>query len=108
MSLEEWADLHGEDYSKRKFFSALDWGRGDRTCMTIYCDYCEQPFEIKEDELDDWMVVDPVVALPRNRNPELDHVQQPSDPASGVVNLRGLQFRKHGASIIYREPLCSD
>ncbi len=60
MSLEEWADLHGEDYSKRKFFSALDWGRGDRTCMTIYCDYCEQPFEIKEDELDDWMVVDPV------------------------------------------------
>ena len=60
MSLEEWADLHGEDYPKRKFFSALDYGRGDRTCMTIYCDYCEQPFEIKEDELDDWIVLDPV------------------------------------------------
>ena len=59
MSLEEWADLHGEDYPKQKFFSALDYGRGDRTCMTIYCDYCEQPFEIKEDELDDWIVIDP-------------------------------------------------
>ena len=60
MSLEEWADLHGEDYPKQKFFSALDYGRGDRTCTTIYCDYCEQPFEIKEDELDDWIVIDPV------------------------------------------------
>lgn len=30
MSLEEWADLHGEDYPKGKFFSALDYGRGDR------------------------------------------------------------------------------
>ena len=60
MSLEEWADLHGEDYPKGKFFSALDYGRGDRTCTTIYCDYCEQPFEIKEDELDDWIVIDPV------------------------------------------------
>lgn len=60
MSLKDWADLHGEDYPKQKFFSALDYGRGDRTCMTIYCDYCEQPFEIKEDELDDWIVIDPV------------------------------------------------
>ena len=60
MSLEECADLHGEDYPKGKFFSAIDYGRGDRTCMTIYCDYCEQPFEIKEDELDDWIVIDPV------------------------------------------------
>lgn len=59
MSLQEWADLHGEDYPKGKFFSALDYGRGDRTCMTIYCDYCEQPFEIKEYELDDWIVIDP-------------------------------------------------
>lgn len=60
MSLEEWTDLHGEDYPKRKYFSALDFGRGDRTCMTIFCDYCNQQFEIKEDELDDWIVVDPV------------------------------------------------
>ena len=60
MSLEEWADLHGEDYPKQKFFSALDYGRGDRTCKTIFCDYCEQQFEIKEDELDDWIVIDPV------------------------------------------------
>lgn len=59
MSLEEWADLHGEDYPKQKFFSALDYGRGDRTCITIYCDYCNQPFEIKEDELDDWIILDP-------------------------------------------------
>ena len=60
MSLEEWADLHGEDYPRNRCFSALDFGRGDRTCMTIFCDYCEQPFEIKEDELDDWIVIDPV------------------------------------------------
>ena len=59
MSLEEWSDLHGEDYPKGKFFSALDYGRGDRTCMTIYCDYCEQSFEIKEDEFEDWIIVDP-------------------------------------------------
>jgi len=59
MSLEEWADLHGEDYPKGKFFSALDYGRGDRTSMTIYCDYCEQSFEIKEDEFEDWIIVDP-------------------------------------------------
>ena len=60
MSLEEWADLHGEDYPKGKFFSVLDYGRGDRTCITIYCDYCEQPFEINECEIDDWLVIDPV------------------------------------------------
>lgn len=59
MSLEGWADLHGEDYPKGKFFSALDYGRGDRTCITIYCDYCEQSFEIKEDEFEDWIIVDP-------------------------------------------------
>lgn len=59
MSLEEWSDLHGEDYQKQKLFSALDWGRGDRTCIRITCDYCEQQFEIKEDELDDWTVIDP-------------------------------------------------
>jgi hypothetical protein len=59
MSLEEWADLHGEDYPKGKFFSALDYGCGDRTSMTIYCDYCEQSFEIKEDEFEDWIIVDP-------------------------------------------------
>ena len=59
MSLEECSDLHGEDYPKGKFFSALDYGRGDRTCMTIYCDYCEQSMEIKEDEFEDWIIVDP-------------------------------------------------
>ena len=59
MSLKEWSDLHGEDYSKQKLFSALDWGRGDRTCIRITCDYCEKQFEIKEDELDDWTVIDP-------------------------------------------------
>ena len=59
MSLEEWADLHGEDYPRNRCFSALDFGRGDRTCITIYCDYCESPFEIKEDELDDWIIIDP-------------------------------------------------
>lgn len=27
--------------------------------MRIFCDYCEQPFEIKDDELDDWITLDP-------------------------------------------------
>ena len=27
--------------------------------MRIFCDYCQQPFEINEDELDDWITLDP-------------------------------------------------
>lgn len=27
--------------------------------MRIFCDYCQKPFEIKEDELDDWLTLDP-------------------------------------------------
>lgn len=49
MSLEEWADLHGEDYPKRKFFSALDWARGeDKTVRGIYCRNCDCIIEFSE------------------------------------------------------------
>ena len=27
--------------------------------MIIFCDYCEKQFEIKADELDDWITLDP-------------------------------------------------
>lgn len=27
--------------------------------MIIFCDFCEKSFEIKDDDLDDWITLDP-------------------------------------------------
>ena len=48
MSLEEWADLHGEDYPKRRYFSALDWMREEQPRKGIYCRNCEDVIEYSE------------------------------------------------------------
>lgn len=48
ISLEEWADLHGEDYPKRKYFSALDWLRGESPRKGVYCRNCEDLIEYSE------------------------------------------------------------